>query len=595
LDSTTLRPSRIAIATRLIATHSIDWRSVDWFGRLRLASGLTLFTFVGTHLLNHALGLIGLEAMEIGREVFVFLWRGWVGTTLLYGAAILHLSLVLTSIYRKRGWRAVTWAEYLQIALGLCVPLLVAHHALANRGAHEMFGLEDSYALVLLALWVQKPMLGLTQCLLILIAWTHGSMGVHFWLRLKPYYPTLRRFLYPAALLLPVLSIVGFVDGGRQLEARLTDPIFRERLVAPLRELPPQAPAWVAEMTDRAQIGFTALLAVLFVARLASGAFERRRDFITLTYPGDRRVSVRRGTSVLEASRLSGIPHASVCGGRGRCSTCRVRISDGKGQLPPAGEEEMRVLARIGAPEGVRLACQLRPTADLQVTPLLPPTASARDGFRRPPDHQGSEREIAILFADLRAFTQFSEKKLPYDVVFVMNQYFRAMGEAIENAGGTVDKFIGDGVMALFGLDTDSSRGCAQALVAARDMAIALRRLNQSLANDLPAPLRIGIGIHAGTVIVGEMGHGRVMSVTAIGDAVNTASRLESMTKEFGAQLVVSKRVGKRAGVNLKVFPHMDLDVRGRTEPLAAYIVADAQDLDRVLSAAATEESALRS
>lgn len=570
----------------------LDWRSIDWFGRLRLASGLTLFTFVGTHLLNHAAGLFGLDAMEFGREVFTWLWRGWIGTVALYGAAILHLSLVLTSIFRKRGWRAVSWAEYLQITLGLCVPLLVAQHAIANRGAHEMFGLDDSYALVLLALWVQKPELGLTQCLLILIAWTHGSMGVHFWLRLKPYYPTLRRFLYPAALLLPVLAIVGFVDGGRQLEARLTDPIYRARLIAPLSELPPAAPAWVAEMTDRAQLGFAALLGVLFAARLARGAFERRRDFITLSYPDERRVNVRRGTSVLEASRLSGIQHASVCGGRGRCSTCRIRLGDGKAEVAPAGEDELKVLARIGAPEGVRLACQLRPTHDLQVTPLLPPTASARDGFQRPADHQGSEREIAILFADLRAFTRFSEKKLPYDVVFVMNQYFRAMGEAIEHAGGRVDKFIGDGVMALFGLDTDSGRGCAQALVAARDMSIALRQLNQNLANDLSEPLRIGIGIHAGTVIVGEMGHGRVMSVTAIGDAVNTASRLETITKEFGAQLVVSRRVGKRAGVNLKVFPRMDLDVRGRTEPLAAYIVADAQDLDRVLSAAVAEEGA---
>jgi adenylate cyclase len=572
-----------ALRGRLAA---IDWRSIDWFGRVRLASGLTLYTFVATHLLNHALGLVGLEAMEIGRDVFNFVWRNWIGTVALYGAATLHLSLVLASIYRKRGWRAVSWSEYLQITLGLCVPLLVANHAIANRGGHELFGLEDSYAHVLLALWVQKPWLGFAQCLLILIAWTHGSMGVHFWLRLKPFYPVWRRVLYPAALLLPVLAMAGFIDGGRQLEAKLADPIFRERLIAPLRALPAEAPAWVEDMTDRAQVGFLALLATLFAARLITGALERRRDFITLTYPGGRRVSVRRGTSVLEASRLSGIPHASVCGGRGRCSTCRIRLGEGRGEVAPAAEAELRVLARIGAPEGVRLACQLRPTTDLQVTPLLPPTATARDGWGRPADHQGSEREIAILFADLRAFTRFSEKKLPYDVVVVMNQYFRAMGEAIENAGGQVDKFIGDGVMALFGLDTDAGRGCAQALVAARDMAIGLRRLNQTLAHDLPEPLRIGIGIHAGTVIVGEMGHGRVMSVTAIGDAVNTASRLETMTKQFGAQLVVSKRVGKRAGVNLKGFPHMDLDVRGRTEPLAAYIIADALELDRVLAAA---------
>ena len=231
---------------------------------------------------------------------------------------------------------------------------------------------------------------------------------------------------------------------------KLADPIFRDRLITPLRELPPEAPDWVGRMTDRAQIGFAALLVTLFAARLISGAFERRRDFITLTYPGERRVSVRRGTSVLEASRLSGIPHASVCGGRGRCSTCRVRIGEGSVDLPPPSADEEKVLQRVGAPPNVRLACQLRPTAPVEVTPLLPPGAEPRDGHSRPAYIQGRETEIAVLFADLRSFTRFSEKKLPYDVVFVLNRYFQAMGMAVIGAGGHLDKFIGDGTMALF-------------------------------------------------------------------------------------------------------------------------------------------------
>src|SRR5262249_55109075 len=153
---------------------------------------------------------------------------------------------------------------------------------------------------------------------------------------------------------------------------------------------------------------------------------------------------------------------------------------------------------RIGAPEGVRLACQLRPQGDLRVTPLLPATAQPRDGFLRPGYLQGSEREIAILFADLRAFTRLAESRLPYDVVFLLNRYFGERGRAVETAGGRIDKFIGDGVMALFGVESGTAAGCRQALAAARLMAERLDELNRSLADDLVDPLRIGIGIHTG-------------------------------------------------------------------------------------------------
>ncbi len=177
----------------------------------------------------------------------------------------------------------------------------------------------------------------------------------------------------------------------------------------------------------------------------------------------------------------------------------------------------------------MRLACQLRPTGDIKVTPLLPPFATARDGFARPGYLQGGELEIAILFADLRAFTRLAETRLPYDVVFVLNRYFAAMGRAVEEAGGHLDKFIGDGVMALFGIGSDPATGCREALHAARLMSEHLVELNAALENDLGEPLRIGIGLHFGPTIVGEMGYSKAVSLTAVGDAVNTASRLESL------------------------------------------------------------------
>jgi adenylate cyclase len=202
-----------------------------------------------------------------------------------------------------------------------------------------------------------------------------------------------------------------------------------------------------------------------------------------------------------------------------------------------------------------------------------------RETSPKPGYLQGQEREIAILFADLRDFTSLSEDKLPFDVVFVLNRYFAAMGLAVEESGGRVDKFIGDGVMALFGIETDRERGCLDALTAARRMSERLLEINAALKHDLAQPLRIGIGIHTGPVIVGEMGYGQSVSVTAIGDAVNTASRLEAMTKDLGAQLVVSDRVARFARVDLGNFPFKEIEVRGRARPLQVRVVQNGLDL----------------
>jgi adenylate cyclase len=227
----------------------------------------------------------------------------------------------------------------------------------------------------------------------------------------------------------------------------------------------------------------------------------------------------------------------------------------------------------------VRLACQLRPTKDLEVAPLLPPTASPKEALRRPSYVAGMEKEIVILFADLRGFTKLSEHKLPFDVVFLLNRYFTEMGRAIEDAGGRVDKFIGDGIMALFGIDTTPEAGARTALAAAKRMGESLAALNRTMSDELSEPLRIGLGIHLGPAIVGEMGYARAVNVTAIGDAVNIASRLETLTKEYSAELVVSEAVERAAGVDLSRFAAHEIEVRGRTGTLPVRVVPHLADL----------------
>jgi adenylate cyclase len=343
----------------------------------------------------------------------------------------------------------------------------------------------------------------------------------------------------------------------------------------------PEQVANLYAISDGLMIGAAALWVAMFLGRRVRDLWERRAGVVHLSYGERKSVSQPTGLTILEMSRLAGIPHASVCGGRGRCSTCRVRIGgEDRAKLAEPSPEEQKVLTRVGAPANVRLACQVRPPPGrYRVTPLLPPSAGPLEAYRRQPQAHGGERQVAILFADIRGFTAISEGKLPYDVVFLLNRYFRATGQAIESAGGRLDKFIGDGVMALFGLTSDPALACRQALEAARRMSIALDDLNEALSGDLELPLRIGIGLHAGTTIVGEMGYERATQLTAIGDTVNIASRLESLTKDFAVELVVSEELLQLAGLDLPDADRQEVDIRGRQGRLAVRTLKRASEL----------------
>jgi adenylate cyclase len=256
-----------------------------------------------------------------------------------------------------------------------------------------------------------------------------------------------------------------------------------------------------------------------------------------------------------------------------------VRIVRGLSELPAAAPDEARVLRRIGAPPNVRLACQLRPVRNLSVVPLLPAGASAREGLPQPAHHGGQERDVTVLFADLRQFTRFAEGRLPYDVVFLLNRYFDAVGGAVERSGGVANQFTGDGVMALFGVQGEPADGCRAALAAAGEIVQRIDALTAELGDELPAPLRIGIGIHAGPAVVGQMGHGVARYLTAVGDTVHVASRLQDLTKEYDCQLVLSGSVAEGAGLDVGALPRHAVSVRNRAEPVVIYTVKDVRSL----------------
>ncbi|GGF22124.1 adenylate/guanylate cyclase domain-containing protein [Aliidongia dinghuensis] len=545
--------------------------------KARLSSGLVLFTYVTIHLINHSLGLISVAAMQAMLDVVENIWESIPGTIVLYGAFLLHIALALFALYRRRALR-MPGPEAAQLCLGFLIPFLLAQHLAATRLLYSLYDGDDTYRAELLRLYTLAPSRGMLQLILLVAAWIHGSIGLNYSLRLRSWYPTLKPLLFAVAVLIPILAILGFVEGGREIAELARDPDWLSRQLAH-HAITPQAQAHLDRLRDWMRGTMTVLILLVLALRLIRRQWERRRGTFRVTYPDGRRIEALNGMSVLEVSRLARIPHASVCGGRGRCSTCRIRVVGPASALPDLSDAEMKVLHRLSAPPNVRLACQLRPTGDIAATPLLPPTIAASDKLVRSTHMTGSEREIAILFADIRAFTELAEHKLPYDVVFLLNRYFEEMGRAIEGAGGQVDKFIGDGIMALFGVESSIEEGCRAALAAAAAMSERLVHLNQMLSADLARPLRIGIGIHAGPTIIGEMGFGRTVSVTAIGDAVNTASRLEAMTKEAGVELIVSEIVARHAATDLDRFPALEIMVRGRAQPLTIRSIPLGSDL----------------
>ena len=285
--------------------------------------------------------------------------------------------------------------------------------------------------------------------------------------------------------------------------------------------------------------------------------------------------------SVLEVSRMARRAHMSVCGGRARCTTCRVQIAEAAGELPEPGELESNALRRIGAPNNVRLACQLRPQVDLTVQPLLYPSIVATT-LTEAAQEFGEEREVTILFVDIRGSTSLAETRLPYDVIFVLNALFAALAEAVEKSTGYYSNFTGDGLMALFGLDGKRAEGAKAALSCALAMFQALDSLNQRLAGELETPLAIGIGIHTGQAIVGRMGPPKTPIISAIGDSVNIAARLERTTREMGVPLVVSAETLRAAGLHASA-TLTQVPLRGRAGTMQV-IALDEKSLSEILN-----------
>ena len=514
--------------------------------KARIASGLVLFVFALTHFLNHAAGLISLEAMQALQDWRTGITRSWPGTIVLLAALVAHVALGLARIAARSSLKMPLW-EAAQVLLGLAIPFLLLPHIVNTRIAHSFFGVNDIYAYELARLW---PASAVRQTVLLLLVWLHGCIGLHYWLRLWEPYRRVTPALLVLAILVPVAGILGFASAGSQVAVTIADPAARALLQATTAWPSAAAEARLATLRDWVMWGLIAMLVGLAVAIYRRQTSREGQPHVIVNYSAGPTVAPFVGATLLEISRMYNVPHTAVCGGRGRCSTCRVRIDDGEDSQEPPQFAEAVALGSIGAPANVRLACQLRPRTSLTVTRLLRPASTGPSAAGVPEgDSDGVERILALMFLDVRNFTRMMEHKLPYDVVYILNEFFAGTGQAITSNGGKIDKFLGDGLLAVFGHKVGPEEGCRQALQAARAIDLALDHVNARLQGDLTHPIEIGIGIHAGPVLIGRIGWGEAVDMTVIGHTVNAASRLEALTKDKRCQLIISREVAHYAGL----------------------------------------------
>ena len=545
---------------------------------VRLVTGLIVAAFVVGHFLNHSLGVVSIEAMDRMRVALALWWRSPVGTTLLYGSLLTHFILALASLYGRSTLRMPVW-EAAQMLLGLAIPPLLIGHIVGTRLTWTMLGHNIDYERVVGLLWSSEW--GITrQSLLLLIVWAHACAGLHYWLRVRQWYQAAEPLAFALALLLPAIALAGFASAGFYLWPSVESVGGMQKYNVDLAGMSDAQRDRMAAWRSGLEWAFWLALAATLLARWLRtriGATYRVR------HASGRVITAPVGRTILEAIRDEGLPHASVCGGRARCTTCRVRVGDGLTHLPPPTRREAQALGRIHAPPNVRLACQCRPTRDVAVTPLLPPNVGPRTPRQPPGGAQGRERPIVAMFVDLRDSTRLAEGRLPYDVVFLMNQFFAEMHAALRATGGYYAQFRGDGLLALYGLESDLPAACRAALEGAAQMQERMDNLNRSLADDLKSPLRIGIGIHAGVAIVGTLGPPEAPIHSAIGDMVNTAARFEDMTKAFNCTMVVSEEALRQAGIEPAQLadksPQHLVRVRGKSERLTVYAVADPRTL----------------
>lgn len=569
-------PSRVQPSESTNAARAMSY--------LRLYSGLIIFIYCLFHFANHAVGILLVDRMEELRRTLMWVWHRDVFKWSLYAALLVHPAVSLAAIYQRRHLRMPA-AELTQLLSGVLVPVLIAQHIASVVLADQLLGTRSHYHRILLELWVEQPWRAVQFSVLLLIVWAHGCLGIHYWLRLRSWYSARVQYLIVFAVAMPALALAGFIASGIYLARSISSGAQNAQAIL---ERSKASQPLLSDFVGRWEIILIALyllvVGFVFTARWYRDVRARKTSPVRVRYLDGSEVIALPGLTLLEVSRWAGVPHQSKCGGRGRCSTCRVRILAGLQDLAPPDTLEMDTLRRIGAASNVRLACQLRPTGAVVVQPLMPV-----DGQRpQPPELDGlafgQEINVVIISVDLRASTKLCAEKLPYDALFIVERYLGVVVASVRENDGHVVSIAGDGVMALFGLAGGLQKACRDALNATDAIWAGMDRLNDELATELPWPLKFGVGIHAGECVVGITTVNANASVQFLGNTGNIASRLENATKQLNCSAVISEHAATVAGLDKSAGSRHSIDLAGWPEPMFVVAIDSRAALAEALS-----------
>jgi len=374
---------------------------------LRLISGLVLFTFVIMHLINHAFGLASIETMEQARKVLLLPWANPIGGIVIMTCMAIHVSLGLLALYLRPTLRLGVFDSF-QLLLGLCIPLFLLPHLIVMLLGPFLLDERLAYETVLTAYWVDDPWLGLRMVLGVMAVWIHGCMGLFSWMRVQAWWARVAPLVYPIIVLVPVLALLGFVEAGKELidtsdpgsesayssdtandayssnaqsskaysgDTYSVDAYGNEQQSDDTSKYDEQ---FFVTLIDRVMLAIIGLLALILLARYLR--VRKNTDEVIVRYAAGRSATAPVGVSLLEISRFNNITHGSLCGGKGRCGTCQVRIISGHDLLPPKNKIETELLIQLRAADDVRLACQTRPAAgEIRLQRLIPRPANSYD------------------------------------------------------------------------------------------------------------------------------------------------------------------------------------------------------------------------
>jgi len=295
---------------------------------------------------------------------------------------------------------------------------------------------------------------------------------------------------------------------------------------------------------------------------------------------GDSTVPISSDQTILQAALEAGIPHFHACGGKGKCSTCRILVRAGEENLSAFTPKEEAIHKHIPFPPNVRLACQTYVKGEnVQVHRMIRDETDIQFYIKEDTatdlEYTGEEKEMALFFLDIRNFTPFIETYLPFDVIHIMRRLFTLFRNGIEACEGRIIETAGDGFYAAFGFDTSIEKAVENATSAGRKIFEDLEAFNESyMYKNFRHRFQVGIGLHAGRVIIGNIGIGVNNNLTVTGLSVNIAARLQAATKDLNNSFVISHYAFSYLSNQVKT-SSQEIQLKGIKEKVRVHLIGN--------------------